>query len=212
MAKDKPGKKVSMKDLIHEESKKNNTSGKEPNMQIVEDDIRVDEVNEDTNKQLRHYNSKGIFDIHPRYEKLVPITDVLVRVFTKPMERNERGILMPNSAPVQANTRSGPGIVGTMNNPLPYVKKAVVVAAPEESDYSKNDIVILKDYPVFGVAMGQGEDATLRVPQGFVHPEEEHKYMMTAGIPMNPEDDNYGYLLVRPHEIIFKDGTAEDLK
>lgn len=203
--KDKPRKKLSMNDLLKEQQVR---SSKEAG--VIDDAIVVDEFNEDSNNKLKEYNEEGIYNIHPMYEELTPIEDVLVRAFVVPMERDEKGILIPNSAPVRAKAARGPGIIGVMNNPLPYSKKALVVAVPEGDHIKvkKGDVVMLSMAPVWGEASG-GDDAQINVPAKFIHPDEEMKYMATSGLALNPEDKNYGYLLVRQHELNFKMNNNE---
>ena len=73
---------------------------------------------------------------------------------------------------------------------------------PDEiKDLKVGDIVILADSPVKAVAIGRGDQATITIPNKFVHPDEANKYPLDAPIPTDPSDENYGYLIIKPYDI-----------
>lgn len=197
MSKDKPVKKISMKELIAEKSVKET-----PESAIVNEQLESDPLyNDEQNQKLIDYNA-NIKNINPKYATLVPRFDVLVRVFVQPMEIGENQVLKPNTIPVTAPTNSGVGYIGSMANPFPYTAKAMVVAVPSEiKDLKPGDVVILADSPVKGVAIGRGDQAVVTIPNKFVHPDEVNKYPLDNPVPTDPSDENYGYLIIKPYDI-----------
>ena len=186
-----------MKELIAEKAVN------EPAVSAVADEsIQADPLyNDDQNQKLVDYNA-NIKKINDKYSNLKMRFDVLVRVFVNPMEVGESGVLKPNSIPVSAPTNSGVGYIGQIHNPFPYTPKAVVVSIPDEiKDLKVGDIVILADSPVKAVAIGRGDQATITIPNKFVHPDEANKYPLDAPIPTDPSDENYGYLIIKPYDI-----------
>lgn len=198
MAKDKPAKKISMKEHIASKAKATNESKGNNDAPVFKSSY-----DEDHNNKLKEYNTK-INEIDKLYSSLNPRFDVLVRVYVNPMEVKD-GVLMPNTVPVKAPTNSNVGYIGAMETSHPYSKKAVVIAVPEEiKDLKVGDTVVLSETPVKAQAVGKGDNAYILIPNRFIHPDEANKYPVEQPIPVDPTDRNYGYLLVKPFDIKIK--------
>lgn len=195
MAKDKPAKRISMKE--HIKSKENATKETaKPNFA----DGMQSSYDKEHNEKLKVYNTT-VTEIDPTYAKVTPVADVLVRVFVHPMEE-ENGVLKPNSIPVEGQTKSGVGVIGYMENSFPYSQKAVVVSTPKDNEtFNVGDIVYLAASQIKAKAVGKGDNAMIMIPNKFVHPDEANKYPIEQPLPIDPSDSNYGYLLVRPFDI-----------
>ena len=196
MGKDKPSKRVSMKEHIASKANAKNAKGGS-NTDFANFSSSFDKEH---NEKLKEYN-KNVINIDEKYSGITPISDVLVRVFVNPMEETD-GVLKPNTVPVKAPTDSGTGIIGFMENTFPYSQKAVVIATPgTESTVSVGDIVMLGNSPVRAQGVGKGDNAFIMVPNKFVLPDELKKYPVEQPLPVDPSDSNYGYLLIRPFDI-----------
>jgi len=146
------------------------------------------------------YN-KNVLKLDDEYLNLTPRSKILVRVFLNELEKTEGGVLIPNREMVQAPTANGVGVVGEIESPFPYSRKAVVVSIPHfVTDLSPGDIVLLSKRPVEAIALGKGDNASIRIPYGFTHPD---LYKKEGGIPTDPKDRNYGYLTVPTQELEF---------
>lgn len=195
MAKDKPRKKLSINDVIKEEAAKTQEGARMKSyLDMVQDEF---EYNEDIIKALEEYN-KTIADFDPLYSNLKPRFKVLVRCYTNEIKKDENGLIVPNTIPVPIKTKSGHGDIAFVETPWPYAKKVVVVAAHPNSDLKKGDVVTLDKNPITA-ALGNGNNALLAVSNGFVHPDESGKY--SSGFPTDPQDKNYGYLLVADYDL-----------
>lgn len=204
MAKDKPVRKITMKEVIAESAERNpvaNSSAPSQN----ESDPSLDSplFSEEQNEKLKRYN-ENIMNFDPKYTELIPRFNVLVRVFVTPMEIGESGVIKPNTVPVQAPTQSGVSTLGYMNNPFPFSTKAVIVSVPEEiKDLNTGDIVALSKKQVIGQPIGRGDNARIVIPNVFLHPDEASKYSADETMPHDPEDPNYGYMEIKPYDIPF---------
>lgn len=194
MAKDKRAKKVSLNSLIHE----NQVEG---SPERSEDTVGIDKFDSEYNDKLIAYNEK-VAELDPKYSSLKFRNQILVRVFVRPMVKDDNGVLLPNRAPVYAQTQSGLGVIGEMENPYPYENKAVLVCVPDKPGYEdlkQGEIVYLKDNPVRAISVGKGDRAEIRIPNSFIHPDDRSKYMTAAA--EDPSDPNYGYVKVDNYEI-----------
>lgn len=197
MAKDKPRKKVSMRSLVNE-------SAVEERQDRDENLVNTEFFNEDLNEKLIAYNEK-ITEISDKYASLKFRHDILVRVFVRPMQKSENGLMIPNKAPIKAPTNSGYGSIGHMDNPYPYESKAVIISLPErfkDSDLKVGQIVGLTNNPIKAVPMGRGDNVMVQIANAFVHPDDRGKYTDgITGVPEDPEDPNYGYLTLTDFDI-----------
>lgn len=197
MSKDKPAKKISMKEFIATAAVDEPSNSSIADEQITEDILYSDEQNE----KLISYN-ENIKNLDELYSNLIPRFDVLVRIYVNPMEVSESGVLKPNTVPVSAPTNAGVHYIGSMDNPYPYSSKAIVISVPSEvTDLKPGDIVGLADTPVKGVALGKGDQAVVTIPNKYVHPDEAKKYPIENPLPSDPSDRNYGYLLIKPYDV-----------
>lgn len=193
--KPKPKSRFNMNELVksHQEAQE-----KTPTAGLNSLDNGFDEK---WNNDLKAYN-ENIHQLDEDYASLKPLSNVLIRVMVNPMEEDENGLLKPNTVPVKVETNNGVGISGFVQNPFPFSQKAIVVAKPESvTQFNVGDIVILTNAPVIGVK-GRGDEAVLKIPNKFIHPDYAGKYFMEIP-PQDPTDKNYGYLLVNPYDISF---------
>lgn len=193
MAKDKPRKRISMRDL-------NPVVDTVPVKQ--EDTIQMDYVNDEFNAKLIEYNEK-VLDLDPYYTSLKMRRDILVRVFVRPMQRSDNGVLIPNKAQIKIPTNAGVGAIGYTDNRYPYESKAVIVALPEGiKDLKVGMIVGLTNAPVMAIPAGRGNDVILQIPKAFIHPEQRGRYVEEViGTPEDASDPNYGYLAISDFDI-----------
>jgi hypothetical protein len=203
--KDKSAKKVSMKDFINEHKLEGpTTKGAMPEAP----ELKPFDFDQAFQDKIKEYNTRvDILDI--AYLNLRPRADVLVRVFLRELEEAGEGIYRSNMEMVGMRTQSGLRYVGEMESPFPYTQKAVVIGKPAfigDDDIKVGDHVILSNRPVQALASGTGDNAHLKIPFGFVHPELHD----SLEIPQDPENRNYGYLLVPSQEIKFVINKTKD--
>jgi hypothetical protein len=189
MAKDKRAKHFNMAQLAKE------APVKEAPMRdhVIKSDINFDD---DFDNKLKEYNA-NIADVNDVYKTTTPRFDILCRVFTRPLERTEGGLIKANLAPIQANTKAGVGNI-YIEDPFSWDRKAMVVNAPSEvKDLKEGDIVYIASSAIQKEILGSGDDALPRIRNSFVHPDLGNP----DETPMNPDDINYGYMLIPPYEI-----------
>ena len=192
--KDKPGAKKSMREMM-------NLNPEElSNIPSEENYAPAFEFTDEFDEKLKAYNER-IKDIHPDYGAFKPYDKILVRLYTRPLERNSSGLVIPHYEPVQIPTRSNVGNAMVVPSPYPFTRKAVIVALPEV-DYIKNrfnigDTLILAQKQVVARSIGSGDDAAIDIPNKFFLPD----FYDRAGMPIDPEDKNYGYILIEPRDI-----------
>lgn len=186
----KTSKRFSMKDLHAEH--KDIDGVKEVAEKANENEIELI-YNESFEEKTKAYN-EVVSNLDVRYKSLVPFHKILVRMYMKSV-RDENGMIIPDKVPVRS--RQG-HVIGEIDNPYPYSKKAVVVAKPEHiKNINIGDTLLLRQSPVIGQEL-TGDDAFIAVAGGFIHPDHVEKYHR---FPTDPEDENYGYVLVDYHEI-----------
>lgn len=191
----------SMKELLNEHQDQDSVGQSKSRSSL---DAPAIEYNEEFNNKISSYNEE-IYNINPKYSSIKPRFDVLVRVFLKEVYKDESGLLLPHTLPVKVPTQSGiPGThVGYVENPFPYSQKAVVVSVPSEiTDIAPGDTVYLNKMQVVAHTEGKSDNAFIDIPNKFVHPDESNKYF--SGVPYDPADDNYGYLLIPSYDIKIK--------
>ena len=195
MAKDKPRKRVNMRDLAPKED-----PGAIPVKQ--EDTVEQDFYNDELNDKLIEYNSR-ILDLDEKYSSLKFRNKILVRVFVRPMQTTDNGVMIPNKAQIKVPTTAGYGSFGYVDNPYPYENKAVIISLPEGvEDLKVGDIIGLGNNPVNAVLIGKGAEAMIQLPKAYIHPDDRAKYIESiVGVPEDPSDPNYGYLAVDNYEI-----------
>lgn len=187
-----------MNDLLmeHQSEDQAETNVEKPQEEIVFDDSY--------NKKLKEYN-KNIKKLDKEFAKLRPRLKVLVRCYMKELKEDENGVLQVNTSLVTAKTKSGIGVVGSMTNPYPYSRNAVIVAVPDHykdipglKDLKPKQEVVLANNPVTAVAVGYGHDAQINIPSSFIHPDHDE-----MSVPQDPQNQNFGYLLVDSSKIEF---------
>jgi hypothetical protein len=195
--KNKPNSKLSINDLVNGDQ-----TNKAPNpVKSFNDNLKKEfAFNEEFAQELVDYND-NILNINGEYESIECRFKVLVRVFTKTLVKDENGLIVPNTIMLPIPTQNGVGNYGFVESPWPYSNRAVVIAAPNESTLSKGDIILLDKDPVTGI-IGTGKNVMLKIPNSFVHPNHVDKYF--GGVPTDPKDPNYGFLLVNDYDIILK--------
>jgi hypothetical protein len=195
--KDKQAKHFNMRDLM--ESKKSNNGRArvaQPSDDII---IRVGVTfNEEFNNSLIEYN-KNIANIHDCYKKdnMTVRNEILCRVFVRPLEKTEGGLIKPNLAPIRGKTQSGLGSV-YVEDPFSFNLKAIVVNVPDNiTDIKAGDVVSLTKDSVQKQIQGAGDDAVPMIANSFVHPD----YGNPHETIMDPTNEHYGYMFMRPFNI-----------
>ena len=190
MAKNKPKSKLTVNDLVARDQT--------PTKSKDYSDEGIFKYDEELVNKLKDYN-KGITTIDKTYSSLTPRFRVLVRAYVKDI--NEEELNMGGVMPIPVPSNSGKGNIGFTESPWPFTNKVIVVATPEGSDLKEGDILIYDKEVVVGI-QGQGQNVMLKVNNAFVHPDHKNDYM--SGYPIDPEDVNYGYLLVNDFDLTVK--------
>lgn len=191
--KEKPTGKTSINDLLNEYKV---TDPVESQKERVVSQIKESNYNLDLFESIERYNS-NIMNLDSLYSELQPINDVLLRVFLLVPEKTANGLVVPFKKFVPIPTKAGVGSWAEVESPFPYSTKAIVVSAPIENKYFKaGQIVQLANDQVEAQVVGSGEDAYIRIKNGFMHPDSN----LTIA-PKDPNNIHYGYLLVPSYEI-----------
>lgn len=155
---------------------------------------------EEFDNKLRDYNDR-ITDIDPDYASFKPYDKILLRLYARPLSRNESGLVKPHFEMIRISTSAGYGDIGRMMSPWTFAKKAVIVALPDvdyiTSRFEVGDTVVLNENQILAKAVGKGDEGYVDVPNKFFHPDFYEGNMM----PINPEDKNYGYVLLHVNSI-----------
>ena len=196
MARNKPTSKFTINDALALNQKAEAPS-KAFADELQETRFGYDEV---LNEKLIEYNN-SIENFDSKYLALQPRFRVLVRTFVKELQKDDNGLIIPNTIPIPIPSQSGIGEIGFVDSPWPFSQKVIVVSAPESSSLQRGDICMVENSPVTGI-LGKGKNVMLKVNNSFVHPDEQDKYL--GGVPTDPSDPNYGYLLVNDYDLILK--------
>lgn len=145
------------------------------------------------------YNAT-VTELDPKYTGIVPNGKILVRCFVKLAKRSESGLIEPITRPIGIPTQAGIGEVALIDDPLPYSSKAVIIAAATDlvEKYSPSKLVILSDGLIKTTSIGRGMGAGVSIPSAFSHPDLHDSEIK----PQDPQDRNYGYLMVNPYDIL----------
>jgi len=208
MSKSKKSSKVNLKDIMNDNKLKPipETLGNEPASHEAPLDTTSFDFSQEFDDAIHAFNDRN-YTLDPDYTSIRARSKVLVRVFLKPLEKDENGIILPNLEQVGIPTNNGVSYVGEMESPFPYTQRAVVVSVPKFiEDINVGDTVLLSRKPTVGRATGRGDNATIQIPQAFLHP---LKYKSNYP-PINPENPAYGYLSVGSQEIEYVLPADED--
>jgi len=188
---DKKKTSLSINDIVQEN--KSNTSKDAPNFEHISFTF-----DEEFDNKLTEYN-KNITNFHEAYKTTQPLHKVLCRVYAAPLSKTPGGMIIPNQAPIQVQTKSG---VGTqwIDDPFSFTTKAVVVASPTHNSLEQGDLVVLTMDALQKQVMGQGQEAEPFIANSFIHPD----VSTDVTTPSDPSNDNYGYFLIDPFKIITK--------
>lgn len=150
---------------------------------------------------VEEYNAK-LVDLDPIYSELKPTSSVLVRLYIKKLETTSSGIVIPEYSVLYSRTQNGVPSGIKIEDPFPFMLKAVVVAKPVLSydlPYNVGDTVILHKSAITKTVEGRGDDAIPQIENSFVHPD----YGSSYDTPTDVTDPNYGYLEVGLQDIRF---------
>jgi hypothetical protein len=197
--KNKRAKKLTMKDMMNE------GATVKPDKVKHDDSIQIGNkyFTSEYNEKLITYN-KDIGNFSDKYTKIRPSTKVLIRAFVNPMQE-ENGVIIPNKTEVRAQTKNGVGTLGTIENPFPFLNKAVIVNIPSiinpelKALLEVGDVVSINQTLVQARPIGSGNNAAITLDNRYVHPDEVGKY--DGGVVTEPDDPNYGYFLIDPYSI-----------
>lgn len=146
--------------------------------------------------QVIKYNA-NLLTLDEQYQKVTPLTKILVRPFLIQPDITESGLIFPYKQTIPVPTKSGVGTTKDVESDFPYSPKAVVISVPENNTTLKpGDIIFLSRKAIQMVVIGTAADAELRVENAFVHPD--------AGLYDLPKDltnTHYGYVLVEQFQI-----------
>jgi len=110
----------------------------------------------------------------------------------------EGDVLIPTSLSIEVPTNAGRGKLYSVDNPYPFINKAVIVATNKVADdINVGDVVMIDNTFKPVVAVGSGDNAYIRV-NAFVHPDVA---LELSEYPTDPENEHYGYFLIPNHLI-----------
>ncbi len=166
------------------------------------DDDFVEEAPIVTQEELQAiftYNT-SVTTLDTDYASLTPTSKILVRVFLHEPNKSEDGLFEPYKQLIPVQTNANVGTLYHIESPFPYSNKAVIVAVPDGyTSIQPGNIVQLESNPIKPIASGNGANAIVQIPHGYMH--------VTAPsleIPRDPTNKHYGYLLIPYHEISVK--------
>ena len=190
--KDKPSKSQSMNDYL-EELKASEPVATQREAEIS--NIESENYDEKMYDSIVEYNSK-VETLDPDYTSIQPMSDVLVRVFLQVPEKTSYGLIIPIKKQLQVPTKAGVGAWYEVESPFPYTTKAVVVSVPKmlQETLKPGQVVQLGNDQVVARIVGNGENASVEVKNGYLHPDATHA-------TKDPNDKYYGYLLIPSFEI-----------
>lgn len=192
MAKDKPASKYSMMDMYENDKRQNSGTSRDiAEFTPEESFITFDEKFEE---KVNTYN-KNITNLDPEYTSVIPYTKILVRLFLRPMQKDENGFILPQERMLRVPTTAGVGDYAHIPDPYPFANKAIVVATPETSSFTPGDVVLLTHNQT-GV-VNKGQDGMVVVPNAFIHPDLSSDLEM----PLDPSKRTYGYVWVNSQDI-----------
>jgi len=193
---DKPFMKKPMRDVLQPMFDDSGQS-----VDSVNDTVDVFDFNEGFNEKLIAYNEQ-ISYIDEDYKKLVPFSQILVRVEVNPLRRNDQGLLMPSEQIVSLPTNSKIGSVGALKNPWPFSRIAHIVATPQymKEELKVGDVVILANPVTEGKMLGSGDNGYINLPFQFLHPD----FIEGNNMPLDPSHKGYGYMLIPAQAIQIK--------
>jgi hypothetical protein len=191
--KDKQSNKTSINDLLNEHRKQDgNPISKQ--MDIASNNIKDEMMSQSELESVFNYNN-NIRNLDSTYMNVKPLNKVLVRVFLLEPSKTEGGLLIPQKQVLPVPTNSGVGSLMEIESPYPYSNKAIVVSTPSATSLKVGDIVQLESAPVR--IAGSGHNASVVVPNGYMHPNAN-----TIILPTDPSNMHYGYLLVPSFDIM----------
>jgi hypothetical protein len=190
--KDKKAAKYSMNDL-HREFQDSDPVAEQ--REKVTETVREDQYTDKFFEDIVNYNNQ-VTTLDQDHTRLKPVSEVLVRVFLKEPERTKNGLIIPIKKLVPIPSRSGVGSWAEVESPFPYSTKAVVIAAPENTGFTPGQIVQLATNQVEVQVVGNGEEASVRLKNAYLHADSNIDYP-----PKDPNNKYYGYLLIPSYEI-----------
>lgn len=194
--KDKQASKTSINDMLNKYKNEDVVTKQE---EIVTSNIKDEVYSEEQRNKIVNYNLNVQY-LNPRYAKLKPIKDVIVRVFLHEPEVTEGGLIMPHKEVVPLPTSNGYGNWAEVESPFPYSRRGVVVAVPEEMKNIKaGDIVQLASNPVEAKVIGNSNNATVRVKNEFFLADSNLRHT-----PYDVSSEHFGYIIVPIYDIQVK--------
>lgn len=194
MKKERPANRKTMKEVM------NLNPEDLSNIESEENYAPAFEFTEEFDQKLISYNDR-IKDLDSDYKAFRPYDNILLRLYVKPLERNESGLVVPHYEQVIIPTKSGQGAAAVVASPYPFSRKAVIVAVPDvewmQARFNVGDTVLLSQKQVVARSTGYGEEAQIDVPNKFFLPD----FYDRLGMPIDPENKSYGYILVNPTAI-----------
>ena len=187
---DKPFMKRPMRDILDSTPVFDDSSN---SGDTVNDTVDVFAFDEDLNNKLIEYND-NISTIDEDYSKLHFFNKVLVRMYTKPLKRNNDGLLMPSEQIVPVPTKAGYGNLMALRNPWPFDRIAVVVSTPSymQTDLPVGSRIIINAAITQGKLLGNGDQGYVDLPFKFLHPD----FIEGESMPLDPLHKGYGYMAI----------------
>ena len=122
--------------------------------------------------QVIKYNA-NLLTLDEQYQKVTPLTKILVRPFLIQPDITESGLIFPYKQTIPIPTKSGQGSTKDVESDFPYSPKAIVVSVPENNTTLK-----------------PGDE------NAFVHPDAG-----LYDLPKDLTNTHYGYVLVEQFQI-----------
>lgn len=194
---DKPAKDLSIERLIAEDSLEPVMDENNVNDEV---EIPIFTLDEEFSEKVAEYN-KNVMNLDPDYAGLDMFGEnMLVRAHLEEVTYSESGVITKPVTTIPIGTNSGIGELFRVESAFPYTRKAVVVAVPTgyQDKFSPGDVVVVKETMLDIAKAGAANEVKIYPRNGFVHPDGP------IIVPSDPSSKHYGYLLLRPFEIVCK--------
>lgn len=167
----------------------------EKQRKAVVESIKEESFSKEFNDQILNYNL-NLKTINPKYSNVLPLQDILVRVYLIEPEVTESGFIISHKEILPIPTNLGAGQYAEAESPFPYSRKAIVIQVPQDfTKLKQGDVIYLSGNPVEAKIIGSAQNAYFKV---------KNEFFLSDSLKSTPVDvtsEHYGYLMVSPYDI-----------